>query len=127
MRSVTVDLDATLAQYEDMIKIDIIGDPLKGAKEFLEELHGLGCKIIIFTVRANCDVGYKAVENWLKQHNMKYDSIWTGNGKPNATAFIDDRGVSCRPQESDSAYHNALEMVKYILSKKKPRSAKSEN
>jgi hypothetical protein len=39
------------------------------------------------------------VKEWLDKHGFAYDRIWTEQGKPIASAYVDDRGVACRPEE----------------------------
>jgi hypothetical protein len=52
------------------------------------------------------------VIKWLVENDIPYGDVYTGRGKPLATAFIDDRAVSCRPQQDASAFAEALRELK---------------
>lgn len=117
-----IDLDGTLAYWEsgfdDLTKI---GDPLPGAVEFVNELAKDGSKITIFTRRMAGDITeglkdfhkmYSLIRDWLDKHGFIWHDIYSGPGKPDGTAFIDDRGVACRPQDNPNAYAEALVYVK---------------
>ena len=52
------------------------------------------------------------VVEWLVENEIPFGDVYTGRGKPLATAFIDDRGLSCRPQEDEDAYSKALSTLK---------------
>lgn len=98
-KTVCVDLDGTIAQYDGWKGLDHIGDPLPGAKEFLERL-GEKYSIMIYTTRCNEHFNVEAahllrgrVEAWLLKHGLRYDDIYTGQGKPVAIAYVDDRSV----------------------------------
>ncbi len=103
-RSVCVDLDGVLAQYSGWRGIEHFGDPIPGAVDFTSKLVKT-YRVIIFSSRTHeeegRDVGAAAqlVAAWLNRHGFAYDEIYTGVGKPFASAYVDDRGVSCRPQE----------------------------
>ena len=122
-----VDLDDTLAEYSSGpgYRDDQIGKPFKGSREFLVELTKRG-KVIIYTVRAsvaeNGDAqaakNLRLVRRWLKDNNLPFDEIWVGIGKPFATAYIDDRGVPCRPTDAGpAAYTMALLRIDKVLNK----------
>jgi len=121
-KTVAVDLDGTLAQYTKWEGIDSIGEPITGAREFLQSLHEGGYKILIWTTRLNPALngrdGWTAddlkanVEGWLKKHNMPYDEVYTGPVKPIAYAFIDDRAIPCEAMQFGTlAYSFALELL----------------
>ncbi len=125
-KTIAVDLDGTLAEYKKWIGVKVIGKPLPGAKEFLEELHRRGYRILIYTARTagrnkGKDGKYTQedlnaiVENWFKKHDMPYDAIHFGDSKPAASAFIDDRAVECRPQENAKAYEEALADMERVV------------
>jgi hypothetical protein len=104
-KTVAVDLDGVLAQYDGWKGLDFIGEPILGAHEFLAELHKFA-DILIYTVR--CTEGMNGpekahllvnrVRDWLDKNGMVYDTIWDGQGKPLYAAIIDDRAVICLPQ-----------------------------
>ena len=52
------------------------------------------------------------IETWLDRHSLAYTSVHNGQGKPPAHAYIDDKGVSCRPEyDGQSAFTQALGLV----------------
>jgi hypothetical protein len=94
---VCIDLDGTIAHYDDWKGEKHFGEPVEGAQEALKRIHTAGWKIIIFTTRAN----KKLVSKYLNSHAIPYDAINenpdqppnTNNGKPYADAYVDDRGI----------------------------------
>ena len=89
----------------------------------MEALKRQGHEIVIFTVQCSPEFnglskavwGRRTVEAWLKKHDIPFDHIWMEAGKPNADAFVDDKGVSCRPADNGKvAYGAALERIKQI-------------
>jgi hypothetical protein len=131
---VCVDLDGVLARYEGWVSSDHIGDPLPGALEFAEAINEVA-DIIIFTSRTAKDSageyeqkgtpGQRRVRviEWLERHKIPYADVYIGQGKPRASAFIDDRGVNCSPQTDKTAYTRAVDDVRKIL-RRKPKEAK---
>lgn len=127
-KSVCVDLDGILAQYDSWKGVDVIGDPIPGAREFLQELSEKYSVVIHTTrtnplansefIRNNKDVDGRQlrliVEDWLVKHNMPFDSISMGEGKPIAIAYVDDRAVMCCPQKSSLAFENALLTIDHL-------------
>ena len=109
-RSVCVDLDGVLASYRDGWKgVEQIGDPIPGAVEFTRQLSEFA-RVVIFTTRVKRDMDDRPpqyqepgallalVQGWLDRHGFTYDEIYEGQGKPIASAYIDDRAVVCRPE-----------------------------
>lgn len=43
---------------------------------------------------------------------MPFDRVHVGQGKPLAIAYVDDRGIRCRPQKGDGEYQKALDQVR---------------
>jgi hypothetical protein len=81
-----------------------------------------GAKIVILTSRLSGKTGKKAreieaaIKDWLDQNAIPFDDIYVGQGKPPAQAYIDDRGVSCRPEEDGlAAFEAALSAVKSLV------------
>jgi hypothetical protein len=115
-KTVCVDLDGVLADYSKGWQgVDSIGDPIPGAVEFTKRL-GKYAVVVIYTTRCKGKmfdrdekpeilVGF--VKAWLDRHGFHYDDIDTGQGKPIAAAYCDDRAVVCRPQEGNP--HQAFE------------------
>ena len=111
---VCVDVDGVLASREYAKGAGEIGEPIDGAVDFTRELHETA-DIIILTARLSADhkklkKTKKAfaealeqtktqVKEWLDKHGFAYDRIWTEQGKPIASAYVDDRGVACRPED----------------------------
>lgn len=114
MKTIAVDFDATLAKYSKYEGPTKIGKPIKGAREFLRQLKARKLYILVFSCRAMEHGGYEAMEDWLVRYRMPYDAIYRGIGKPYATAYVDDRGVTCRPQEDPEAFDTALEWIDYL-------------
>jgi hypothetical protein len=112
-RTVCVDLDGVLAVYDGWKGVKTIGKPIRGAKAFMEWLKSQKVKIVIFTTRCSKefndgrDIEFLKlqVEKWLKVWKIPYDEIYTGQGKPLAAAYVDDRGISCIPQKKLASYH----------------------
>jgi NLI interacting factor-like phosphatase len=126
-KNVCIDLDATIATYNGWKGFDKIDDPRPGAKEFLEELSKIA-KVVIFTTRTNVNVnGQQAnvttdllvstIVDWMKKHDLPYDEIYKGNGKPLAAAFVDDRNVAIARNPVQSDFQKALEEVKVLLTR----------
>lgn len=94
---VCIDLDGTIAHYDDWKGEDHFGDPVAGVQEALERLSSAGWKIIIFTTRTN----KKLVSEYLHSHSILFDTINENpdqpenaiGGKPFADVYIDDRGI----------------------------------
>ena len=114
--TVCVDLDGTLAQYDGWKGIHHIGDPITGSREFLSSIRAMPAFICIHTTRANTDASRAIIETWLLNNHMPYDMVSIG-GKPYAKAYVDDRAVACRPQESDQAYEVALLQIQELIHK----------
>lgn len=104
IKSVCVDLDGVLSTYSGWKGSEHFGEPIDGAVDFTREL-ARKYRVIIFTSRTHepdCEdvsAAVKGVGAWLDRHGFAYDEIYTGTGKPFASAYVDDRGVSCRPQD----------------------------
>ncbi len=118
-RTVCVDLDGVLAKYDGWKGLETIGDPIDGAREFMQTLSEKYF-VLVHTARiANENVKTEdhiqrvknMVVEWLVENEIPFGDVFIGRGKPLASAFIDDRGVSCRPQEEDSAFADALKKL----------------
>ncbi len=125
--SVCVDLDGVLAQYEGWEGPEHIGPPIPGALPFAKALAKIA-EIIVFTSRCSQEPRENGpattlspgqlrirVIDWLEKHGFPYGDVYIGQGKPLADAFIDDRGVSCRPQEDETAYASALAQARSLV------------
>jgi len=106
-KSVGVDVDGVLAKYDGWKGVDHFGDPIDGAVEFTKRL-GEYFDVVIFTTRCNEEMNKPEKANllrnrvvaWLNRHGFHYDEVYIGQGKPIVAALIDDRAVSCRPQDA---------------------------
>jgi hypothetical protein len=116
-----------LAQYDHWRGLDHIGAPLAGAVEFTRRLKSLGLNVVIHTTRVNpdpqtsgrgdsCEALRRRVQAWLDEHGFACDDIFTGQGKPLACAYVDDRAVPCRPQFwGPHEYEDACEGVSRLM------------
>lgn len=117
-KSIAVDLDGTLAEYDGWKGIEDIGMPYDGARKFVRTLRERGYKVIIHTCRINPknssgDVdALNVVSRWLNTHGIEVDEIWTGQGKPIASAYVDDKAVVCTPHMmGEAGYSMAIEAI----------------
>ena len=121
-KTVCIDLDATLAEYDRWRGIDHIGKPIPGATSFVAAVAEFA-DVVIFTTRMNADanpghdvnaLGYK-IQDWLTTNKFPAVGIWCGQGKPMAAAYVDDRAVVCRPMKDDVYdYDSALAEVRAL-------------
>ena len=66
-----IDLDGTLAHFDDWEDIYTIGEPLKIMKDLLLMLHKKGIKIKIFTARVGeGDEAIEPIKQWLKKNGL---------------------------------------------------------
>lgn len=110
-KTVAVDLDGVLAHYDGWRGFFNIGDPLPGAQDFIRSLLEFA-EVIIHTGRINndpmfngpnFDQGPEIIRGWLSKHEFPSGvQVWSGKGKPVASAYVDDRAVLCQPQSAGS-------------------------
>lgn len=111
---VCVDLDGVLAARVDG---SAIGPPIDGAVEFTRELS-TRADIIIFTARFATTTGKprtkeqtseleQRIIKWLDNHGFHYESVNTAHAKPIASAYVDDRAISCQPLKMGMAEFDA--------------------
>lgn len=121
---ICVDLDGVLAARVEGAGI---GPPIDGAVEFTQALASRA-DIIIYTARFSTRTGkprsqkateqlHKRIIKWLDSYGFAYHSVNTAQAKPIATAYVDDRAVSCQPlkmgmSEFDSALKNIDNLCK---------------
>ena len=128
---VCLDLDGVLAQYSGWEGLEQIGPPIPGALDFAWQLAEIA-DIVIFTSRCSLDAGGEAtttrlsprqlrikIIDWLEKHKFPYTDVYAGQGKPRASAFIDDRAVLCAPQNDKGAFKKAFDSTKAILARTK--------
>lgn len=120
--TVCVDLDKVLAKYDGWKSLEHIGDPIPGAREFLTELAN-SYRVVIHTarfsnerVRNEGDIQRvkNIIEVWLRENNLDFDEVFTGTGKPLASAFVDDRAVNCQPEDDPEEYSRTLLAIKEL-------------
>lgn len=112
-KTVCVDLDGVLATYDGWKGVNHFGEPRPGAGEFLRQLRRVA-HVVIFTTRAKADFDDRppgatpesmaaGVRSWLDRNGLEYDEVYSGQGKPMAAAYLDDRAVAIpsNPQAAD--------------------------
>lgn len=151
-KTVAVDLDGVLAEYEGWKGVYEIGAPLDGAVEFVKDLLDFGFNVCVWTTRVNPSVNFPAdagrehlsgdqwhrrlvalVENWLNGWGFPPlgDRFWIHDqpGKPIATAYIDDRAVACYRQAAGwgptEAYPTAITGVLELALRDCPGASQS--
>jgi hypothetical protein len=118
---VCVDLDGVLCQPASGSRSASFGAPYDGAADFMKDLSGKA-EIVIFTARLGLsderekEKVKQLIADWLTEHRMPFDEIYTGAGKPLAVAFVDDRAVSCRPADNGvGAFTQAMTAVDKLI------------
>ncbi len=118
--SVCVDLDGVLAHRQ--AGLDAIGEPIDGALEFCQQLSE-HADVVILTARLALEKPddsrkhaiLQMIESWLQEHGITYHHIHSGEGKPPAIAYIDDRAVPCTPLEHGiAAFDSATAAVERL-------------
>lgn len=122
-KTVCVDLDGVLAKYDSWQGLEKIGDPILGSVEFTKSLARFA-RVLIYTTRCKADMADRQgqstdmlaamVEAWLTKHGYWYDEVYVGQGKPIASAYVDDRSVPCEPQINRGAFTAALVRTKFL-------------
>ena len=99
-KTIAVDLDGVIFEYDDWKGIDYYGKPVEGVKKSLRYLkYSLGYRIEIYTTRMNKEInkGYsktqlrRKITNALLTHKIPFDGICLA--KPIAEFYIDDRAI----------------------------------
>lgn len=98
---IAIDFDATIWPYsKGWADGSIYEPPFHNAKEAIQKLKDARYKIVIYSCRTSRELyddadvmtNAKQLEKYLNDHNIPFDEIYTGYGKPHAALFIDDRG-----------------------------------
>lgn len=128
---VCVDFDGVLAAYDGWKGLDFTGEPLPGAVEFTRRLSEFA-EVVIFTsrccveshrdelkepTRPASDLAPRLQHNvryWLDKHRFTYRDVYVGQGKPPASAYIDDRAIPCSPQVDARAFERAASLAKLL-------------
>lgn len=128
--TVCVDLDGVLAKYDKWRGIHHFGEPIVGSKEFVDKINEFA-DVLIYTTRCSNDANRdetvtveqlkQLVKDWLDKYSFKYKDIYTGQGKPLCSAFVDDRAIHCNPQmwldttrEYDYVLWNIKSLCKHV-------------
>lgn len=93
-RTLAVDLDGTLLEYDDFEKP--LGKPIPGMKEELEKVRAAGWRVVIWTVRSNIS----EIKALLDEYGIPYDGINEHDNEPqdhsrkmSAHVYLDDRSM----------------------------------
>lgn len=101
---IAIDFDGVLHGYSQGWGDGSIYDPpVPGAGEAMKKMKEAGHTLYIFSTRTNpifkkkdqANDQKKMMEDWLKEHDIPFDKVWTF-GKPMADIFIDDRAIGFR-------------------------------
>lgn len=101
---IAIDFDGVLHAYSKGWSDGSIYDgPVPGSAEAMKRLKEQGHTLYIFSTRTNpvfkkkddAQDQKKMMEEWLQQHDIPFDKVWTF-GKPMADLFIDDRAIGFR-------------------------------
>lgn len=96
-KTICVDFDGVIAQYDGFKDNDIFGDPIDGVQSAMEVLKKKGFTIIIFTTRT----ASSKLKKYLNDNHITYDYInenpdqpkGSNSGKPIADIYLDDRAI----------------------------------
>ena len=95
-RIIAVDLDGTLAMYDQWRSIDSIGEPVAVIREAVRQAVKEGAEVHIFTARvsdpSDADEAMKHIINWLDKYDVPYHGITAVKHKF-FTEFWDDRAI----------------------------------
>lgn len=117
-----IDFDGTLATYDGWKGALHLGEPHKGAVEFVNKALEMGHEVILHTCRTTIvtpegsvdrdhfvsqEEMVSVLQKWMKSYGIRDGvQIWTEPGKPHCDAYIDDKGVSVRPKFDKKAWAN---------------------
>lgn len=110
-----VDLDGTLAEYDEWSGPEHIGDPVEKMAERVRAWMAAGRRVKIMTARASREENIIPIQNWLLQHGF----VWEG-GVPleitNVKDFQmiqlwDDRAVQVIPNTGMTAQEEIFEQL----------------
>ena len=124
-KTICVDLDGVLAKYDGFKGVDNFGDPIPGARDFVDKLNEY-FEVIIYTARFSnerietTDDVYRLknlIGEWLDKHDFEYSDVFDGVGKPLAYAYIDDHAINCKPLKNDGAFEETIDRIETLLGK----------
>jgi hypothetical protein len=87
MKTIAVDFDATIHEYNGFDGDDPQGEPIPGAREGIRELMK-DCRVVVFTARKP-----EFVKRWLERKGFPPLHV-TNEKSPSFTAILDDRGLN---------------------------------
>jgi len=134
---ICIDFDGVLASYDGWKGLDFMGAPIAGAVDFTRRLAAFA-DVVIFTSRCcvelhrdelkephrpASDLAPRLQHNiryWLEKHGFTFHEIYIGQGKPAASAYIDDRAIHCSPQVQPDAFTRALANAKLLCAGRAP-------
>lgn len=88
---IAIDFDRTIHDIDNPVKGFRMGPPVKGALSALKTLKDKGYLIIVLCLWADNERNIKTIHDWMVYYHMPFDEIT--NIKPDAVAYIDDRGI----------------------------------
>lgn len=86
-RTICIDFDGVLAEYDGWKGPEFFGEPRVGTRKFLYRLREKRFKIIVFTLRPE-----EKVVEWFERHELPLPELVT-NVKIPALVYVDDRGL----------------------------------
>jgi len=98
-KTVAIDADGTILNYDGWKGVGNFGEPLPGAREAIKELKQSGYSIIIFTTRGSDS---DDLRRWLIKYDIPFDGLNQNlptapknisDKKVIATVYIDDRAI----------------------------------
>jgi adenylylsulfate kinase len=87
-RTVCIDLDGVLAEFDGWKGEDVLGEPYEHTRRFLEAVVALGYDVVVHTVRKT-----NRVWKWIYDHDFNDLIVGVTSIKPPAFAYIDDRAI----------------------------------
>jgi len=95
---IAVDLDGTLAHYDEWRGEEYIGEPVPAMMKIVMDHIAAGEEVVIFTARADSGEAILYIQEWLKKHGLP--DLKITNIKHKAfRLFYDDRAVSVKKNE----------------------------
>lgn len=98
VKSVAIDLDGTLAEYDGWKGVEHIGKPIPVMMEVVKLMIGMGYDVEIFTARVSSNSDEEATEaeyyihKWLRENGLPHLEV-TAIKKKKFDEFWDDRAV----------------------------------
>ena len=88
--TIALDFDGVLHNYAEWEGVTVIGEPVPGAKHFVEWLVARGYHLYILSTRAHHEGGKEAIEEWLAEWG--FPALKVTDRKIGGCLLIDDRG-----------------------------------